>query len=143
MIRKILVPVDQSKTSIKAANYAFEVAKQMNASIAFLCVMEINMLEINPDAGEFPDEKRLKIKTKFIELIKTLERKHPQLEVEKVFLTEGKVAEQIIKKATEWSADLIIMGSHGRTGLSHLLLGSTAEAVMRHGKIPVFIVPKD
>jgi nucleotide-binding universal stress UspA family protein len=54
---------------------------------------------------------------------------------------EGKPYETILKVASEWAADLIIIGTHGRTGLSHLLMGSVAENVVRHSEIPVMIIP--
>nr|WP_294899648.1 universal stress protein [uncultured Pedobacter sp.] len=139
MVKRILVPVDQSRISIKAAGFAFEMAIQLKATISFICIMEYSMLEVNPDAGEFPDEKRLKVKSDFVKIIRKIEERHPSIDVEKVFITTGNVVEQIIKKADQWEADIIIMGSHGRTGVNHLLLGSTAEAVMRHTTKPVLI----
>ena len=48
---------------------------------------------------------------------------------------------RLLKVADEWAADLIVMGTHGRTGLSHILMGSIAEHVVRHAKIPVLIIP--
>lgn len=95
MIKKILVPVDQSKLSLKAADFAFSMAKQLGAQLSVISVMENNMLETNPDAGEFPDDKRLKIKTDFIDVIKKLEEKHSNIP-EKVFITEGNVVDEII-----------------------------------------------
>lgn len=143
MISKILVPIDLSEVSIKAADFAFQMANQLNAKLSFISVMENSMLVANPDAGEFPDEKRLKVKADFIALIKDLENKHPKLLVEKVFITEGSTVRKIIEKAEKWQADIIVMGSHGRTGISHFLMGSIAEAVMRHGEIPVLIVKRN
>lgn len=48
--------------------------------------------------------------------------------------------DEIIKKATEFNADLIVMGTHGRTGLDHVLFGSTAEKVVRKSEIPVMTI---
>ena len=55
-------------------------------------------------------------------------------------IREGKAFVEIIKKAKEDDADLIVMGSHGRSGLSHILIGSVAEKVTRKAPCPVFIV---
>lgn len=49
-------------------------------------------------------------------------------------------AEAIVEAAKEWNADIIIMGTHGYSGLSHLLLGSVAEGVVRHAPVPVLLV---
>ena len=53
---------------------------------------------------------------------------------------EGNVSRKIVTSADEWKADLIVMGSHGRTGIALAFLGSTAESVVRHSRIPVLTV---
>ncbi|MDH3603124.1 MAG: universal stress protein [Candidatus Tectomicrobia bacterium] len=55
-------------------------------------------------------------------------------------VTTGKAADTILQTAQEQKVDLIVMGTHGRTGLSHTLFGSVAEAVMRHARCPVLMV---
>jgi universal stress protein family protein len=57
------------------------------------------------------------------------------------FLREGKAADQILAAAREWEADVIVIGTHGRTGVSRIVLGSTAESVVRHGSCPVLVMP--
>jgi nucleotide-binding universal stress UspA family protein len=56
------------------------------------------------------------------------------------FLREGDPAHEIIAAAREWDADLIVLGSHGRSGLARVMLGSTAESVVRHAPCPVVVV---
>jgi nucleotide-binding universal stress UspA family protein len=76
-------------------------------------------------------------------------KKSQQLLIEKVFkgnkvlsfVEEGRPYEGILEVAEEWDADLIVLGTHGRTGLSHLLLGSVAEKLIRHSPKPLFIIP--
>ena len=57
------------------------------------------------------------------------------------FAPEGSVKDEVLSAADKWNADIIVIGTHGRTGLSHLLLGSVAEYVVRHAKVPVLVVP--
>jgi nucleotide-binding universal stress UspA family protein len=57
------------------------------------------------------------------------------------FIEEGKPSEVILEAADNWQADLIVMGTHGRTGISHLLMGSVAEKVIRYSKKQVLIIP--
>ena len=57
-----------------------------------------------------------------------------------VIIAVGKPAQEILRIARDESVDLIVMGTHGRTGLRHLLLGSVAEEVTRHASCPVFTV---
>lgn len=86
---------------------------------------------------------------KMAEIIKNDFKKNQQLLIDKVFkdykawtfVEEGNPYEMILKVAAEWEADLIVIGTHARTGFSHLLMGSVAEHVVRHSKIPVMIVP--
>lgn len=60
------------------------------------------------------------------------------MEIKKV-VRHGKASVEIIEMAREMKADLIVMGSHGRTGLSHVVIGSVAEAVVRHASCPVLV----
>ena len=57
------------------------------------------------------------------------------------FVEEGKPYEMILSASGQWEADLIVMGTHGRTGLSYILLGSVAEKVLRHSEKPLLVVP--
>jgi nucleotide-binding universal stress UspA family protein len=59
----------------------------------------------------------------------------------KTFIEQGKPYEIILKIADEWGADVIVMGTHGRKGLSHLLIGSVAEEVIRHTKKTLVVIP--
>ncbi|MGO3183930.1 MAG: universal stress protein [Aequorivita sp.] len=56
------------------------------------------------------------------------------------FMPEGKPEEDILKMAENWKADLLVLGTHGRRGLKHLFMGSTAERLVRHSNIPVMVV---
>lgn len=56
------------------------------------------------------------------------------------FIEDGKPSAKIVETAKEWNADYIVVGTQGRTGLSHLLMGSVAEDVIRHSKIPVLVI---
>jgi nucleotide-binding universal stress UspA family protein len=83
------------------------------------------------------------------EIIKSDYKKSQQILIDKVFgdfkvwffVEKGNPSETILRVAREWEADLIVLGTHGRTGLSHLLMGSIAEKVIRHSVKPLFIVP--
>ena len=56
------------------------------------------------------------------------------------FIHVGKPASEIIRTAKEWPTDIIVIGSHGRHGIQRALLGSVAEAVMRHAPCPVLVI---
>lgn len=137
--RKILIAVDDSPIAEKVAIAGFQLGQQLNTEIAILSVVDTTALMT--DGGVTPGE--------LAEIIKNDYKKNQQMLIDKVFkdykvwtfVEKGKPHEMILKVATEWQADFIIIGTHGRTGLSHLLLGSVAEHVVRHSKIPVMIIP--
>jgi nucleotide-binding universal stress UspA family protein len=74
--------------------------------------------------------------------INEISKKYSDINDIRHFTLEGTPQKEIINKAIEWNADLIVMGTHGRTGLEHLLMGSVAEYIIRHSPIPVLVVPK-
>jgi nucleotide-binding universal stress UspA family protein len=137
--RKILIAVDDSPIAEKVALEGFRLGKQLNAEIALVSVVDTALLI----TGEGATPKEL------AEISKNDFKESQRLLIDKVFkdykiwafVEEGKPYEMILKVATEWAADLIVIGTHGRTGISHLLMGSIAEHVVRHSQIPILIVP--
>lgn len=85
------------------------------------------------------DEARNQAQIKVREMALKL-RDHFHLDNIEEFILEGHPAERLIDTANEWQADLIIMGSHGRTGLNKLLMGSVSSAVLDHAGCSVVIV---
>ena len=136
---KILITVDEGPTAEKIARQGFQLCKQLNAEIALLSIVESAILVTN--GGITPKE--------MMDLSKKDAKKNHQMLIDKIFkdhkvwtfIEEGTPYEKILKVAEEWRADLIVLGTHGRTGLSHLLMGSVAEKVIRHSTKPLFIVP--
>jgi nucleotide-binding universal stress UspA family protein len=138
-MKKILIAIDEGPTSEKVVSQGFQLGQKLNAEIALLSVIDTALLMT--DGGIAP--------RKMAEIIKNDFKKNQQLLIDKVFkdykawtfVEEGNPYEMILKVAAEWEADLIVIGTHARTGFSHLLMGSVAEHVVRHSKIPVMIVP--
>lgn len=138
-MKKILIAIDGGPTSEKVALNGFQLGFQLNAEIALISVVDTTILMT--EGAITPRE--------FAEIIKNDYKKNQQMLVDKVFkdykvwtfVEEGKPFEAILNVAKEWDADIIVLGTHGRTGLSHLLMGSVAEKVIRHSEIPLFIIP--
>ena len=147
MISKILVPTDGSKAAQKAARYAIDLAKQIKASIVILCVI---------DKGSFlsqtiPARKATRHVTEPLEdylreavqgFAGEIKKLCDQNGVpSKTIITVGHPVEEILKKAQREKADLIIMGSHGKSALAAAVLGSVTYGVIhKESKIPVLIV---
>lgn len=138
-IKKILIAIDDGPTAEKVASNGFLLGQQLNAEMALISVVDNTALMT--EGGVTPGE--------LADIIKNDYKKSQQLVIDKVFkdykvwnfVEKGKPFEAILKVAEEWEADIIILGTHGRTGLSHLLMGSVAEKVIRHSTKPIFIVP--
>jgi nucleotide-binding universal stress UspA family protein len=140
-VKSILVPLDFSPPSRQALDYAVSVAQQFGAKLTLLNVVEP---VATPDfAATFPlmmEEDRVMAAAK-----KDLERaakeaRVPREIVEKVLVRFGRSFNEITEAARTLKVDLIIISTHGYTGLKHALLGSTTERVVRHAPCPVLVV---
>lgn len=143
-IRSILLPTDFSDCANYALSYAASLARTFGASI--ICVHVIEPMV--PTVGYSGMTEPLPIADITDQLEYSAERELPKLaereecaglEVEEV-IVHGEAASEIVRAAKERNVDLIVVSSHGRTGLGRILFGSTAEAVVRHASCPVLVV---
>lgn len=139
-IKRILVPIDFSEYSLGALDYARRFAKTFGAELLLLHVVEPTVYPADFGFGQIG--------------IPNLEeelRKHSSEELERLrkktsdvptrcSVRTGKPFWEIIESAREEKADLIIIASHGHTGVEHILFGSTAEKVVRKAHCPVLTV---
>lgn len=138
-INKILVPIDFSNYSKNALKYAVNFAKKFNSKIYLVYVVEPVIYPSDFSMGQvtFPVsdiEMNERAKDELESLAKT--EIGSQFEVETVIKT-GKPFVEINETASELDIDLIIIATHGHTGMEHLLFGSTAEKVVRKAPCPV------
>jgi nucleotide-binding universal stress UspA family protein len=138
-MKKIVIAVDNDPSSEKIALNGFQLALQLNAEIALLSVVDLTDLitEGAVTPKEFADITINDYKKNQQMLVDTVFKEYKV----KTFVEEGNPYEVILKVAKEWDADMIVLGTHGRTGFSHLIMGSVAEKIVRHSEIPVLIVP--
>ena len=136
---KILIAVDSSEYSMKAAKKGLELARQLQAEAALLFVVDISKALGNIDAGITHEQALIVLKKEAELTMDELAEMYNGNELMK-FMPEGHPEEDILKTAENWKADLLVLGTHGRTGLKHLLMGSIAEHMIRHSVIPVMIV---
>ncbi|MFN7085017.1 MAG: universal stress protein [Burkholderiales bacterium] len=144
MYKKILVPVDGSHTAIQGLQEAVKLAKSQQARLRLLHVVDewgvIQGIDTLGGAGELLDALEESGK-KALADAETLAKRHG-VRSEAVIRRNlnGRVADFIVGEARKWGAHLIVMGTHGRRGISHALLGSDAEAVVRSSPVPVLLV---
>lgn len=137
---KILIAVDGSEYSVIAAKRGFELAHQLGAKTYMVFVVDKTKAMGNPDAGIMPQQALIVLKKEAEQTLDELARMYNGNELEK-FMPEGNPREDIIRMAETLEVDLIVMGTHGHTGLRRILIGSVAENVVRHSGIPVMVVP--
>ena len=138
-IHAILCPVDFSDASRKAVQYAREFASNMGAAVYLLNVVEPRPMAVDITLNYVPLEEDLeKAAAEDLELIL---HEFIQVGLKAECMVEfGNPADVILEKTGELDVNLVIMGSHGKKGLSRLIMGSVAETVVRKANCPVLIV---
>jgi nucleotide-binding universal stress UspA family protein len=140
-IRLILCPVDFSPSSDKALDFALDLARPLGARVELVHVYQLPVYALPDGAVLAGPELVIRLST---ELQKSLDALAARREDTKLgtHLVEGVPFREVTRLAEKLGADLIVMGTHGRTGLKHMLLGSVAERVVRASNVPVITVPK-
>lgn len=138
-IKKILVPVDFSPFSEAAVDYAVVLAKQFQAEMFLIHVIESQVYSVTDTSMVVSHEAALKMTAGA--LMDNLR----QATLEKGLSVNASVVSgvpyrEIVRKAEEEGVDLIVVGTHGRTGVERLLLGSVAEKIVRLATVPVLTV---
>ena len=142
-VRSILVPIDFSPASEKALAYAVPLAKLCGAKLTLLHVLEP---VATPDFAAFPlamDNDRA-MRASRVQLQRVASDLQLRNLAEKFLVRNGRAFNEITSAARTLKMDLIVISTHGRTGLKHVLMGSTAEKVVQHAPCPVLVVrPKE
>lgn len=144
-VKRILAPTDFSPAAAPALEWAGSLSAAFGAELLILNVLDLSLAGIAglptefaaiPAAAELVTRIRAETKT---EMAKVAAR-YPKA---KTLVREGTPRTGILDVARETGADLIVMGTHGRTGLAHIFFGSVAEYVVRHSRIPVLTVRQE
>jgi nucleotide-binding universal stress UspA family protein len=139
-IRSILVPHDFSDTARQALDYALDLADKLGAKVIILHAYEVPTYGFPDAPGMTPEMVRQIERAAAAALASVREKSRGRgVEVE-TLLRQGSAATEIVAAAGDMRAGLVVMGTHGRRGLSRLLLGSVAEKVVRTAPCPVLTV---
>ena len=139
MVKKILTPTDGSDTAKAAVQFAKDIAMAEGADVVVLGVVHDLQYGDTADVDATPQIKS--------DIQKAVDDEVAQLTAGGVrasaeIIQGGNVHEAITKEAGDIGADLIVMGTHGRTGLGRAMIGSVADRVVRHTDVPVLLVPQ-
>jgi nucleotide-binding universal stress UspA family protein len=137
-LQRILVPHDFSETSETAVRYAVALARNFNARIHLLHVGDQARLDLET---EFPLGLEGAVEDAVRERLLKIITPGEQAELRPEFVVRpGVPAAEIVRYASEYDVDLIVMGTHGRGPVSHMVMGSVAEKVVRTAPCPVLTV---
>ena len=144
-IQKIVCPVDFSNCAQQALNYAQDLAKTFNAELSVVHAYEDPAAYVTPmpmsgyvgPGAELLLELRKQLEVRLGECKAAVEKNGVRVRTE---LLEGTPYRVVLDWAKEWGADLIVIGTHGHTGLTHALLGSVTERVVRMATCPVLTI---
>ena len=142
-IQNILLPTDFSPCSQRAVEYAAALARKLGAAVHLVHVLEEPFTTKaawefhRPDTPELRERMYQDCRSRLAQVAAQLHAAVPQVTTE---VRSGTPTEAIVAAAVDYGADLIVMATHGRSGLPHLLLGSVAERVIRHARCPVLAV---
>jgi nucleotide-binding universal stress UspA family protein len=141
--RHILVPLDGSSTSERALREAVTLAGEQGAQLELVHVME-DILFLENEAYINYSEVRKSVRTEGERILSQALSMAEQAGVtaeQKLLDADGaRIASVIVDETRRWPADLIVIGTHGRSGFSRILFGSVAEGVVRTAQIPVLLI---
>ena len=135
MLNKILAPTDFSELSAKGVRYASQLAKELGSELIVMNIVPLD--ESNFASKREIDQHKLELDEFLVD-----RDVKPDLNLRKL-VEPGVPSGAIISFAERENCDLIVMSSHGRSGLSRLLVGSVTEQILRKSPCPVLVVPLD
>jgi nucleotide-binding universal stress UspA family protein len=144
MYARILAPIDGSPTSNRGLTEAINLARDQNAKLRLFHVIDESFLAYDMYGVVNWDSVTQALRgggEKLLADAKALAaRSGVDVEGGMVETLQQRVADKILKETREWRADVIVMGTHGRRGFTHLVLGSDAEAVVHDAPVPVLLI---
>lgn len=141
LVNRILCAVDFSEPSARALQYAVALAERLGAEVEVVHAFQLPTYAVADGAVEFPpylqEDLAKRLQERLEQFVKDTAGTASKA---RYHLAEGVPYLEVVKAAKDHQADLIVIGTHGRTGLSHMLLGSVAERVVRTAEVPVLTI---
>ena len=140
--RSIVVPTDFSPASEAALKHAIGLAPQLDCDLHVVHVWQLPVYTVPDGYFMLGAEATGRLVEGLEKSLADLKAKHsgPELQI-KTYLREGAPDIEVHRLVEELGAGLVVMGTHGRKGIAHALLGSIAEKIVRTSKVPVMVVP--
>ncbi len=141
MYTKILIATDGSENSEVAEDHGLTLAKELGASVTIFHVVEVirPSRSISSPTSLMLDEQKRMLTEEGERIVKEVEKKGEKMGLKvNTAVVEGHPANEILEHAKDY--DLVVVGTLGKSGISHLVMGSVAEKVVRHSPVPVLVV---
>lgn len=135
----IFIALDGSDHAVEVEKVGYKLAWQLNASVTLATVINTTIDYAMADGQVFENYLE-EAEHSANEELNRIKKAHPNISTG-IICFAGNPKEDILELAIGAQASFIVIGTHGRTGLSHLLLGSIAEYIVRHSPVPVIVVP--
>jgi len=152
-MKKILIGIGESKFADNATQYGFDLARKLKTQVGLIHIIEPTVVTPMSTAdtsmglpfdstmeGVMPELMHIQDEQSKQMIASAINKYGDGLQVT-VFNEFGDTAEGILSCAKEFGAEMIVIGTHSRTGIDRFLMGSVAEHVVRHSEIPVLVVP--
>jgi nucleotide-binding universal stress UspA family protein len=144
MYKRILCPVDGSDTSNLGMKEAIRIAKCQNGKLRFVHIIDTYFPIFDATGNSMLVDMTDALRKSAEQIIKkakaAADRAGVEADTQVTETLDGRPADFIVKEADKWSADLIVMGTHGLRGFSRLVMGSNAENVVRTSTVPVLLI---
>ena len=142
VFKEIVVPTDFSEHSLRALDYAVEIAEKFGSALKIIYVIEplLQAADVSWTSVDFEQLNQTHKASAEKQLAQLLEERLPEGMPADTEILSGKPFVEILKYAKRQNADLIVMATHGRGAIAHILMGSTAEKVVRKASCPVLTV---
>jgi nucleotide-binding universal stress UspA family protein len=145
MYQRILVAVDGSEISNLALQHAIELAKDQQALLRIVYAVDVLNLNFDTEFAAQAEIEKAWVEAGRDILSKAQNRVHTaglkaEIKLLEIDQLGYRIADVVVQEAKAWPADLLVVGTHGRRGLSHVFLGSVAEGVVRICPIPVLLI---
>ncbi len=147
-VNRILIAVEDSPYSDQAIRYGMLLAQKLDSKIALVHADDIPVSTsyvadplLNETPLMIPEMMHIQEEASK-NLFNRIQKQYHDTEIS-TYSRIGRASTEILSVAEEYKADLIIMGTHGRTGLDHFISGSVSETVARKAKCPVLIIPRE
>ena len=139
-MQKVIITTDLSPMKDEVIKRGLDLARKLDAAVDLVTVVN-NQIDFEPlDYGMGVNERWLARQLYAEQELTDVKAAYPDLDIDVVvFVGDPKM--EILDHAIERNASVIVMGTHGRTGIANWVMGSTAEFIVRHSPVPVFVIP--